>query len=118
MTVAAYLASRTRRQRSALAALRRTIKTAAPGSTEVIAYGIPTVKLDGRALVAYSAGGRTGKSEDCALYTMSLATFDKYRAAAGAHAHGKGTFRFTPDDPLPASLVTKVVKARIAEAKR
>jgi len=118
VTVTEYLASRTRRQRSALAALRRTIRGAAPGATEVIAYGIPTVKLDGRALVAYSAGGRTGQSEDCALYTMSLATFERYRAAAGAHAHGKGTFRFTPDDPLPASLVTKVVKARIAEAKR
>ena len=117
MTVAEYLASRSRRQRSALAAMRRTIKKAAPGSTEVVAYGIPTVKLDGRALVAYSAGGRTGTSDECALYTMSLATFDKYRAAAGSHAHGKGTFHFTPDDPLPASLVTKVVKARIAERK-
>ena len=28
-----------------------------------------------------------------------------------------GTIRFTPDKPLPAALVTKIVKARIAENK-
>jgi uncharacterized protein YdhG (YjbR/CyaY superfamily) len=27
----------------------------------------------------------------------------------------KGTIRFTPDDPLPAALVRKIVKARLAE---
>jgi uncharacterized protein YdhG (YjbR/CyaY superfamily) len=27
----------------------------------------------------------------------------------------KGTIRFQPDEPLPAALVRKVVKARIAE---
>ena len=115
MTVAEYLAARSPRQRRALAALRRAIKRAAPGATEVIAYGIPTVRLDGRALVAYSAGGRSGKSEDCALYTMSLAAMKAHRAAAGRHASGKGTLRFTAEDQLPDALVAKIVRSRIAE---
>ena len=31
------------------------------------------------------------------------------------YATGKGTLRFTPDDPLPDRLVTRIVKSRMAE---
>ena len=33
----------------------------------------------------------------------------------GGYDTGKGTIRFAPDRPLPAALVTTLVRARIAE---
>jgi uncharacterized protein YdhG (YjbR/CyaY superfamily) len=42
--------------------------------------------------------------------------FDKYAAELKPYDQsGKGTFRFPADKPLPYGLVTKMVKARIAE---
>jgi uncharacterized protein YdhG (YjbR/CyaY superfamily) len=42
--------------------------------------------------------------------------FDKYAAELKPYDQsGKGTFRFPADKPLPYALVTKMVKARIAE---
>ena len=117
MTVDEYLASRTPKQRVALNTLRKTIRAAAPGVTETIGYGIPMFKLNGRGLVAYSAGGRSGTSDDCALYVMSLKVLRDNKAALTKYALGKGTVKFTPEAPLPASIVTRLVKARVAEQK-
>ena len=118
MTVEEYLASRTPKQRAALDRLRKLVRAAAPGVTETIGYGIPLFRLNGKGLVAYGAGGRSGTSEDCALYVMSLAVLRDHKAALAKYELGKGTVKFTPDSPLPASIITKLVKARVAELKQ
>src|SRR4051812_35818785 len=50
-----YLTALAPEQRAALEALRATLRAAAPGSTETISYGLPTLKHVGRPLVAYGA---------------------------------------------------------------
>jgi uncharacterized protein YdhG (YjbR/CyaY superfamily) len=114
-TVDAYLAAvRDDDKRSALEKLRRTILAAAPRAEEVISYGIPTIKVDGRGLVAFGAW-----ANHLALYPMSYAVIRANAKALARFEVAKGTIRFTPDVPLPATLVRKIVQARLAEnAKR
>jgi uncharacterized protein YdhG (YjbR/CyaY superfamily) len=107
--VDAYLAKLPAPQRRALEQLRRVVRSVAPKATEVISYGVPMFKQDG-GLVAYAGGTR-----HCSLYLMSLALSKKLSRELEPWLSGKTTLHFTPDAPLPAPLVKRVVKARLAE---
>jgi uncharacterized protein YdhG (YjbR/CyaY superfamily) len=54
----------------------------------------------------------------CAFYPMSSTTVAAHRDELADYETSKGTIRFQPDNPLPAALVRKLVKARIAENAR
>jgi len=51
----------------------------------------------------------------CAFYLMSSFTVEAHKDELKGYDTSKGTIRFEPDQPLPAALVRKLVKARIAE---
>jgi uncharacterized protein YdhG (YjbR/CyaY superfamily) len=106
-----YLADVPEPARGTLKKIRTMIRSAAPPeATEAISYGIPTFKYKG-SLVAFAAF-----SEHCSLFPMSLAVAAACRKDLKAFpTSSKGTIRFPLDQPLPASLVKKIVKARIAE---
>jgi uncharacterized protein YdhG (YjbR/CyaY superfamily) len=110
-TVAGYLAAVPKDARAALARLRKAIKAAAPMATEGISYQIPTYKLHGP-LVAFAAF-----RDHCGFYVMSPKVMRAYAAELTGYTTGKGSIRFSADEPLPAGLVRKLVKARIAENK-
>ena len=105
-----YMATVPEPQRAALQSLRETIHAAAPGAEECISYQMPSFRLDGRMLVSIAAW-----KQHCALYPLSVATLRAHAAELDGFETAKGTIRFTPDRPLPAALVTRLVKARIAE---
>ena len=111
-TVDQYLARLSGDKRDALERVRKIIRAAAPGAEECISYQIPTFRLDGKGLIWFGAA-----ANHCAIYGMVGA--DKGELAA-YDTSGRGTIRFRPDEPLPAALVRKLVKARIAKnaAKR
>ena len=109
-TIDAYLAALSDDKRAALQKLRKTIKATAPKAEEYITYGLPAFRLDGRPLVAFGAA-----ANHCAFYPMSAATIEAHKAELGGYETSKGTIRFQPGKPLPATLVRKLVKARIAE---
>jgi uncharacterized protein YdhG (YjbR/CyaY superfamily) len=106
-TIDEYLATLADDKRAALENLRRTIKAAAPGAEECISYQMPGFRLHGRMLVWFGAG-----ANHCAFYPGGIV--DAYKSELKAYGTSKGTIRFAPDKPLPASLVRKLVKARIA----
>jgi len=95
--------------RAALERLRRIIQAAAPKADEIISYRIPTYRHRGP-LVAFSAAGK-----HCAFYVMSPSVMEAHEDELEGYATGKATIRFPPDEPLPAKLVQKLVRARIAE---
>jgi uncharacterized protein YdhG (YjbR/CyaY superfamily) len=51
----------------------------------------------------------------CAFYLMSSTTVEDHKEELKAYDTSKGTIRFQASKPLPAALVRKLVKARIAE---
>ena len=108
-SVADYLASVPADARAALLKLRKTIQAAAPEATEEISYQVPTFKHHG-GLVAYAAF-----PDHCSFFVMSTEVMRAHAAELERHAVGKGSIRFPADKPLPAALVRKLVKARIAE---
>jgi uncharacterized protein YdhG (YjbR/CyaY superfamily) len=108
-TVDEYLAALSEDKRAALEKLRKTIRSAAPKAEECISYQIPAYRLNGM-LVGFGA-----TATHCAFYLMSATTVEAYKAELGDYDTSKGTIRFQADDPLPAALVRKLVKARIAE---
>jgi uncharacterized protein YdhG (YjbR/CyaY superfamily) len=105
----AYLVALPADKRAALERLRRIISAAAPDAEECISYRLPAFRLHGRWLVAFGAAAR-----HCAFYPMSGATIESHRAELKGFDTSKGTIRFQPDSPLPAALVKKLVKARMA----
>jgi uncharacterized protein YdhG (YjbR/CyaY superfamily) len=105
-----YLASLPEAPRAALEKLRDTIKAAAPQATETISYQMPTFKDHGRFLVSYAAF-----KDHCSLFPASRKVLEAHGEALKPYFSGKGTLRFTPDKPIPAALVKKIVKTRIEE---
>ena len=103
-----YLATVSDDKRAALETLRRTIKSAAPKAEECISYQIPAFRLNGKLLVAYAAG-----TKHCAFYPGSIVKVLKHELKE--YDTGKGTIRFSADQPLPPALVRKLVKLRISE---
>jgi uncharacterized protein YdhG (YjbR/CyaY superfamily) len=109
-TIDDYLAALSDDQRAALEKLRKTIKSAAPKAEECISYGLAAFRLDGRPLVAFGA-----TASHCAFYPMSSSSVIDHKEELKDYDTSKGTIRFRADNPLPAALVRKLVKARIAE---
>ncbi len=108
-----YLAALPVESRAALEALRAIIRAAAPEATETISYRMPSFEYDGRSLVAYGAF-----KHHCSLFPMSTRVIERYAKELEPFRSGKGTIRFEPGRPLPADLVTRLVKARIQENAR
>ena len=80
-----------------------------PRAEECISYSLPAFRLDG-VLVAFGAS-----TDHCSFYPMSPAVMEAHEKDLQKYHTSKGTIRFQADKPLPAGLVKKLVKARIAE---
>jgi uncharacterized protein YdhG (YjbR/CyaY superfamily) len=97
-------------QRDALQALRETIAGAVPEAVEAISYGVPAFRYRDKPLVAYSAA-----KSHVSFFPMSPAAIEAYQQELKEWSTSKGTIRFTRDHPLPADLVTALVRHRVAE---
>jgi uncharacterized protein YdhG (YjbR/CyaY superfamily) len=108
-TIDEYLAAVPEPQRVVLERLREQIRAEVPDATEVISYGMPTFKLGGRWLVALGAT-KTG----CSFYA-GAAPLDALADELGDYRLLRGTINFPADRPLPAVLVARLIRLRIAE---
>ena len=107
-TVDGYLTALTPKARKALQALRRTIHAAAPKAVEGISYGMPGFKHEGY-LVGYAA------FKDHLSFFAGGAINSKFSTELKRFEQSKGGVHFTPEQPIPASLVTRMVKSRVRE---
>jgi uncharacterized protein YdhG (YjbR/CyaY superfamily) len=95
--------------RSTLSKIRAVIRSVAPPeATEAISYGMPAFKYKGM-LVWFAAF-----SKHCSLFPTA-AVIEAFKKDLKSFTISKGTIQFPLDKPLPAALVKKLVKARIAQ---
>jgi uncharacterized protein YdhG (YjbR/CyaY superfamily) len=106
-TIDEYLGQVPPDSRVALQRLRKLIKMAAPDSEESIVYGLPTFR-QGRMRLNIAAF-----KDHCSFYGWARVRPD-FSDELKPFESGRGTLRFTPDRPLPAHLVTRIVRALVA----
>lgn len=110
-TVEGYLAAVREPARSTLEEVRSTIRSMLPkDAEEVISYRIPAFKYK-KVLIWYAAF-----SDHCSLFPTA-AVIDEFRKELEPYKISKGTVQFPIDRPFPASLLKKMVKARLAEVE-
>jgi uncharacterized protein YdhG (YjbR/CyaY superfamily) len=112
-TIDEYLAGLSEDKREALEKLRKTIRAAVPKAVECISYQLPAFRLDGKVLVLFGAA-----AGHCTFYPGSGTAVAAHEKELATYETSKGAIRFQPDAPLPATLVRKLVKYRIAENTR
>lgn len=111
--VEAYLAQVPEPARTTLEKLRATIRSVVPAeTTEKLSYGMPAFHYKG-GLVAYAAF-----KKHCSFFPMQASLIGEMKDELKDYLTSKGTLQFPQDKPLPAALVRKMVKARIAENER
>lgn len=109
--VDAYLARVPEPAHSTLEKVRAVIRSAVPkDATEILSYGLPTFRHNGRNVVAYAAF-----KNHCSLFPLQASLIDEMKDELKAYRTSKGTLQFPVDKPLPATLLKKMVKARLAE---
>lgn len=111
--VRAYLAALPPDARRILKKIRETVIAAAPGATEHFSYGIPGFRLEGKTLVWYA-----GWKQHVSMYPMTAAIKRANAAALKTYEVSRGTIRFPLTAPPSARLVTRLVKARMAEIRK
>jgi uncharacterized protein YdhG (YjbR/CyaY superfamily) len=108
-TVEAYLAAVPEPARTTLERVRTVIRSAVPKeSTEVISYSMPAFRHK-KVIVWYAAF-----KDHCSLFPGGRLIKTMKDDLAG-YRTSKGTIQFPIDKPLPAALIKKIVKARLAE---
>jgi uncharacterized protein YdhG (YjbR/CyaY superfamily) len=106
-----YLVALPAASRRRMNQMRRTIRAAAPGAEEGYSYRMPCFRLDGRILLWYAA---------FKAHTSLFLPGGVPRALAGAlkgRKTSKGTVQFPLDQPLPVTLVKRLVRARVAQLR-
>jgi len=108
-TVEDHLAAVPEPARSTLQLVRKAIRSAMPAeATEAISYGIPAFMYNGP-LVWFAAF-----SNHCSLFP-GASVIKAFKNELKGYKTSKGTIHFPVDKPLPAALVKRMVKARLAE---
>ena len=107
-TIDEYIAQFPEEVQVLLEKMRTIIHKAAPKAEEAIAYGIPTFKMNGN-LVHFG-----GYKSHIGFYPApsGIGAFKKELAK---YEGSKGTIRFPLDKPLPVTLITQVIKFRVAK---
>ena len=111
--VRAYLAALAADRRKHLLKIREAIRAAAPKAVEAFSYRIPAFRLEGEPLVWYASF-----TAHSSLYPISAAMAKVHGIDLTGYETAKGTVRLPLAEPVPITLVKRLVKARIADLRK
>lgn len=103
-----YIAGFPRDVQEILIRIRKTIRQAAPDSTEAIRYQIPTFIQKGN-LVHFGAF-----KQHIGFYATPSGN-RKFQQALSVYPGGKGSVQFPLNQPIPYDLIGQIVKFRVTE---
>lgn len=95
-------------QRSTLQKLRVFIKEVIPEAEEVISYGFPGYRLHGKIICGFDAF-----KNHCSFFPHSSLVIPELERELVNYKTSKGALQFAVDQPLPKSLVRKLIRTRI-----
>ncbi|MDR6905293.1 uncharacterized protein YdhG (YjbR/CyaY superfamily) [Agromyces sp. 3263] len=102
-----YIAGLEAPDRDLIERIRGRAMSLVPEAVEGVSYGMPALRYRDSPLVSVmSAKGHIG------LYPFSPAVVSAVSAELDGYSWSKGTIRFTPERPLPDSLVDRVILLR------
>jgi uncharacterized protein YdhG (YjbR/CyaY superfamily) len=102
-----YIADFPPKVRERLLEIRGIIKEVAPEAVESMAYRMPAYKLDGKPLIYFA-----GFENHIGIYPLPE-VIREMGEELSKYKQGKGSIQIMHDQPLPADLVRRIVKARI-----
>lgn len=96
-------------QRKELEKIRKAVKDAAPKAEELISYGMPGYKLNG--VLVYFGGFKN----HCSFFPAGNSVIQKFKNELKHYKTSKGTIQFPLNEPIPISLIKKIVRERAKE---
>ena len=110
--VDAYIAKQRTDLQAVLKRVRHIIRKTLPGAEETLSYQIPAYRLHGEYVVYFA-----GWSQHWSLYPVTERTQAAVGSGLAPYKVSKGTVRFPLAEPVPESLVVRIVRALAKAAK-
>ncbi|OGY26113.1 MAG: hypothetical protein A2Z24_01805 [Candidatus Woykebacteria bacterium RBG_16_44_10] len=104
-----YIKNAPKEAQEKLREIRELIKELAPEAEEKISYRMPSFKLNGKYLVYFAAF-----KNHIGFYPFPSG-IEEFKKEILQYKSAKGSIQFPLDQPLPVSLIRKIVKFRIKE---
>jgi uncharacterized protein YdhG (YjbR/CyaY superfamily) len=102
-----YLAQLPEDQREVLEKLRQTIKKLVPEVEEFISYKMPAYRYHGM-LCGFAAF-----KKHCSYFPWDSKTVEDFKTELKDFKTSAGTIQFTPEKPIPDTLLKKILQARV-----
>ena len=102
-----YIAQAPKHLQSILEECRHQLREILPDAEETVKYNMPGFSIDDEVIVGYAAF-----SKQCGIYLRpeAIAAFSNELVAAGFQPTKTGV-KFSPENPIPTELLTKLVKS-------
>jgi len=110
--VEAYISQFPEDVQDKLRKIRKLIKAIAPAAEESIAYGMPAYKTNKKPLVYFAA------FKNHIGFYATPSGHREFMAALSRYKQGKGSVQFPFDQPIPYSLIERMVKFRVEENEK
>jgi len=107
-----YVANLEEPKRTTLRKLRGTILGIIPQAEEVIAYGCPAFRINGKVVAGFAAF-----KNHLSYLPHSGSVFKQLPDDVASYRTSSGALQFSIDKPLPKALVKKLIDVRLAETK-
>jgi uncharacterized protein YdhG (YjbR/CyaY superfamily) len=106
-----YLDALEEPKRTTLARLRQTILDILPDADQGISYGVPAFKVGGKTIAGFAAF-----KNHLSYLPHSGSVFGQLQDELQGYQTSSGALRFGVDEPLPVSLVEKLIAVRLRQA--